>query len=185
MAPRRRPATAPSTPAIDDVHVRSDPVYVVKAQLFRVLGHPVRIRILARRRSSPSWGSRRCEPRTELPRVGGHEACGHAACACRAQERQLVHDRRWCSRVVRWLSGRTRRLGCHRSRRRHAELRGRDRVRLEEPHAYIPAVCSAVRRRPHWRIAAHRRASGRSGWCSGSPRSQVVSSGPDMGGATK
>ncbi len=28
------------------VHVRSDPVYVVKAQLFRVLGHPVRIRIL-------------------------------------------------------------------------------------------------------------------------------------------
>ncbi len=27
-------------------HVRSDPVYVVKAQLFRVLGHPVRIRIL-------------------------------------------------------------------------------------------------------------------------------------------
>jgi DNA-binding transcriptional ArsR family regulator len=27
-------------------HVRSDPVYVVKAQFFRVLGHPVRIRIL-------------------------------------------------------------------------------------------------------------------------------------------
>jgi DNA-binding transcriptional ArsR family regulator len=27
-------------------HVRSDPVYVLKAQLFRVLGHPVRIRIL-------------------------------------------------------------------------------------------------------------------------------------------
>ena len=26
--------------------VRSDPVYVLKAQLFRVLGHPVRIRIL-------------------------------------------------------------------------------------------------------------------------------------------
>lgn len=47
MAPRRRPTTAPSTPADDDaVHVRSDPVYVVKAQLFRVLGHPVRIRIL-------------------------------------------------------------------------------------------------------------------------------------------
>lgn len=46
MAPRRRPTTAPSAPAIDDVHVRSDPVYVVKAQLFRVLGHPVRIRIL-------------------------------------------------------------------------------------------------------------------------------------------
>jgi DNA-binding transcriptional ArsR family regulator len=28
------------------VHVRADPVYVVKAQMFRVLGHPVRIRIL-------------------------------------------------------------------------------------------------------------------------------------------
>jgi ArsR family transcriptional regulator len=27
-------------------HVRSDPVYVVKARLFRTLGHPVRIRIL-------------------------------------------------------------------------------------------------------------------------------------------
>lgn len=27
-------------------HVRTDPVYVVKARLFRVLGHPVRIRIL-------------------------------------------------------------------------------------------------------------------------------------------
>jgi ArsR family transcriptional regulator len=30
----------------DAGHVRSDPVYVVKAQLFRVLGHPVRIRML-------------------------------------------------------------------------------------------------------------------------------------------
>lgn len=29
-----------------DTHVRSDPVYVLKAQLFRVLGHPIRIRIL-------------------------------------------------------------------------------------------------------------------------------------------
>ncbi len=29
-----------------DEGVRSDPVYAVKAQLFRVLGHPVRIRIL-------------------------------------------------------------------------------------------------------------------------------------------
>jgi ArsR family transcriptional regulator len=28
------------------VRVRADPVYVVKAQLFRVLGHPVRIRML-------------------------------------------------------------------------------------------------------------------------------------------
>jgi ArsR family transcriptional regulator len=27
-------------------HVRADPVYVAKAQLFRALGHPVRIRIL-------------------------------------------------------------------------------------------------------------------------------------------
>jgi ArsR family transcriptional regulator len=41
MAQRRQPA-APT----EAVHVRSDPVYVVKAQLFRVLGHPVRIRIL-------------------------------------------------------------------------------------------------------------------------------------------
>src|ERR1700722_18116368 len=44
MAARRSPTTPaadPSTP-----HVRSDPVYVVKAQLFRVLGHPLRIRIL-------------------------------------------------------------------------------------------------------------------------------------------
>jgi DNA-binding transcriptional ArsR family regulator len=43
---RRSPQTpSPSAPA-DALHVRSDPVYVVKAQLFRVLGHPVRIRIL-------------------------------------------------------------------------------------------------------------------------------------------
>jgi DNA-binding transcriptional ArsR family regulator len=41
MASRRRSSDEPSAP-----HVRSDPVYVVKAQLFRVLGHPVRIRIL-------------------------------------------------------------------------------------------------------------------------------------------
>ena len=44
----RRQSTA-TTPALDQrsaTHVRSDPVYVVKAQLFRVLGHPVRIRIL-------------------------------------------------------------------------------------------------------------------------------------------
>jgi len=47
MAPRRRPAAASPTPSdTDAVHVRSDPVYVVKAQLFRALGHPVRIRIL-------------------------------------------------------------------------------------------------------------------------------------------
>ena len=30
----------------NETHVRADPVYVVKAQMFRVLGHPVRIRIL-------------------------------------------------------------------------------------------------------------------------------------------
>ena len=46
MAPRSHPAR--SKPASGDVgvHVRSDPVYVAKAQLFRALGHPVRIRIL-------------------------------------------------------------------------------------------------------------------------------------------
>ena len=37
----------------------------------------------------------------------------------------------------------------------------------------------------HWRIAAHRRASRRSGWRSGSRRSHVASSGPDMGRPTK
>ena len=42
----RRPPTKASAPPIEAVHVRSDPVYVVKAQLFRVLGHPVRIRML-------------------------------------------------------------------------------------------------------------------------------------------
>ena len=41
MTSRRRSSDEPGAP-----HVRSDPVYVVKAQLFRVLGHPVRIRIL-------------------------------------------------------------------------------------------------------------------------------------------
>lgn len=48
MASRRQPAAAPPPAPTDTdvVHVRSDPVYVVKAQLFRVLGHPVRIRIL-------------------------------------------------------------------------------------------------------------------------------------------
>ena len=42
----RRPSTNASPPPTEPVHVRSDPVYVVKAQLFRVLGHPVRIRML-------------------------------------------------------------------------------------------------------------------------------------------
>lgn len=47
MAPRRQPNTRSSSAARQSVrHVRSDPVYVVKARLFRVLGHPVRIRIL-------------------------------------------------------------------------------------------------------------------------------------------
>jgi DNA-binding transcriptional ArsR family regulator len=47
MAPRRQPPAAASTANdTDAVHVRSDPVYVVKAQFFRALGHPVRIRIL-------------------------------------------------------------------------------------------------------------------------------------------
>jgi DNA-binding transcriptional ArsR family regulator len=43
-----RSQSAKPTPASPDagVHVRSDPVYVAKAQLFRALGHPVRIRIL-------------------------------------------------------------------------------------------------------------------------------------------
>lgn len=44
MAARRIPTTPPADPSTP--HVRSDPVYVVKARLFRVLGHPVRIRIL-------------------------------------------------------------------------------------------------------------------------------------------
>src|ERR1700738_2011544 len=43
--PSRRSSPAPPADASAG-HVRSDPVYVVKAQLFRVLGHPVRIRIL-------------------------------------------------------------------------------------------------------------------------------------------
>src|SRR5436190_24228827 len=45
MATRKQPPAA-APPAADRVHVRADPVYVVKARLFRVLGHPVRIRIL-------------------------------------------------------------------------------------------------------------------------------------------
>lgn len=46
--PPRRPPTSTLDKVIDaaPTHVRSDPVYVVKAQLFKVLGHPVRIRIL-------------------------------------------------------------------------------------------------------------------------------------------
>jgi ArsR family transcriptional regulator len=44
MRSRRSPSAPPADPSA--AHVRSDPVYVVKAQLFRVLGHPLRIRIL-------------------------------------------------------------------------------------------------------------------------------------------
>jgi DNA-binding transcriptional ArsR family regulator len=46
--PARREGTQLPSPPPDpaSLHVRSDPVYVAKAQLFRVLGHPVRIRIL-------------------------------------------------------------------------------------------------------------------------------------------
>jgi len=47
MATRRKttkPGRAPE--GAEAQHVRADPAYVVKAQLFRVLGHPVRIRIL-------------------------------------------------------------------------------------------------------------------------------------------
>jgi ArsR family transcriptional regulator len=46
MAARRKPPPATPPPDGTAAPVRSDPVYVVKAQLFRVLGHPVRIRIL-------------------------------------------------------------------------------------------------------------------------------------------
>ena len=47
MAPRRRQSQAPPAPLDGSAtHVRSDPVYVAKARLFRVLGHPVRIRML-------------------------------------------------------------------------------------------------------------------------------------------
>jgi DNA-binding transcriptional ArsR family regulator len=40
------PASESPAAATPNSHVRSDPVYVVKARLFRTLGHPVRIRIL-------------------------------------------------------------------------------------------------------------------------------------------
>ncbi|MHB8693112.1 MAG: ArsR/SmtB family transcription factor [Solirubrobacteraceae bacterium] len=47
MTPRRvHPAVSPPPDGGATPHIRTDPVYVVKAQLFRVLGHPVRIRIL-------------------------------------------------------------------------------------------------------------------------------------------
>lgn len=45
--PADRRSTAHAAPAEEVApHVRSDPVYVLKAQLFRALGHPVRIRML-------------------------------------------------------------------------------------------------------------------------------------------
>lgn len=46
MSPRRSSTAAPPPADLSAVRVRSDPVYVVKAQLFRALGHPVRIRML-------------------------------------------------------------------------------------------------------------------------------------------
>ncbi|MEZ5120984.1 MAG: metalloregulator ArsR/SmtB family transcription factor [Solirubrobacterales bacterium] len=47
MATRRKTTKPGRVPeGAEAQHVRADPVYVVKAQLFRVLGHPVRIRIL-------------------------------------------------------------------------------------------------------------------------------------------
>jgi DNA-binding transcriptional ArsR family regulator len=47
MASRRQPAAGRAVPRDGTAtHVRSDPVYVLKAQLFRALGHPVRIRML-------------------------------------------------------------------------------------------------------------------------------------------
>jgi DNA-binding transcriptional ArsR family regulator len=46
MAPRTRPSDPHPAPANVGGHVRSDPVYVAKAQFFRALGHPVRIRVL-------------------------------------------------------------------------------------------------------------------------------------------
>jgi DNA-binding transcriptional ArsR family regulator len=47
MPTRREPKPRAGAPReLPVTHVRSDPVYVLKAQLFRVLGHPVRIRIL-------------------------------------------------------------------------------------------------------------------------------------------
>ena len=46
MAPRRRQSHPPPPLELSATHVRSDPIYVRKAQLFRVLGHPVRIRML-------------------------------------------------------------------------------------------------------------------------------------------
>jgi len=46
MPPRHRRQAGSSSVDHTATYVRSDPVYVAKAQLFRVLGHPVRIRII-------------------------------------------------------------------------------------------------------------------------------------------
>jgi DNA-binding transcriptional ArsR family regulator len=46
MAQRSHPTQPAPAPPETAAHVRSDPVYLAKAQLFRALGHPVRIRIL-------------------------------------------------------------------------------------------------------------------------------------------
>jgi ArsR family transcriptional regulator len=44
--PRKPSISTPALAAASPPHVRSDPVYVARAELFRVIGHPVRIRIL-------------------------------------------------------------------------------------------------------------------------------------------
>src|SRR5215472_338230 len=44
--PKRRPPADPPDRTVSENHVRSDPVYVVKARMFKALGHPIRIRIL-------------------------------------------------------------------------------------------------------------------------------------------
>jgi ArsR family transcriptional regulator len=45
-APLKTPVSTHAPNGASAPDVRSDPVYALKAQLFRVLGHPVRIRIL-------------------------------------------------------------------------------------------------------------------------------------------
>ena len=45
--PQRRSSTDPAPSRAEaETHVRADPVYVVKARMFKALGHPIRIRIL-------------------------------------------------------------------------------------------------------------------------------------------
>jgi ArsR family transcriptional regulator len=44
--PKRNPSNDSPARTEPEGHVRSDPVYVVKARMFKALGHPIRIRIL-------------------------------------------------------------------------------------------------------------------------------------------